>query len=112
MTQEAAFIQAILDAPDQPANRLVYADWLEERGEGERAELIRCQLEWEEEAVGPEPMLDDWHWATCRKRVGDGGDWGTGRSWWLTVERDLPVMSGVGDEYSSRAGGCHVVSII
>ncbi|MBL8794223.1 MAG: TIGR02996 domain-containing protein [Planctomycetia bacterium] len=42
---EAAFFQTILDAPDDDTPRLIFADWLEERGESERAQLIRVQCE-------------------------------------------------------------------
>jgi uncharacterized protein (TIGR02996 family) len=38
-----AFLQAIRDAPGDDVPRLVYADWLEENGQPERAELIRVQ---------------------------------------------------------------------
>src|SRR5262249_25046079 len=46
MTPEKAFLQAVLDKPDDDAPRLIYADWLEEHGDGPRAEFIRlqCQL--------------------------------------------------------------------
>ncbi|MGF1582544.1 MAG: TIGR02996 domain-containing protein [Gemmataceae bacterium] len=37
--------QAILDDPDNDTPRLVYADWLEENGNPERAEFIRVQCE-------------------------------------------------------------------
>jgi len=40
---EARFHQAILQSPDDSQLRLVYADWLEERGYNVRAELIRLQ---------------------------------------------------------------------
>jgi len=40
-----AFLQTILEAPDDDTARLIFADWLEERGESERAELIRVQCE-------------------------------------------------------------------
>jgi uncharacterized protein (TIGR02996 family) len=40
-----AFLEAICEAPDDDAPRLVYADWLEEIGEMERAEFIRAQME-------------------------------------------------------------------
>jgi uncharacterized protein (TIGR02996 family) len=43
MTQENAFLQAIIDAPDDEVPRLVFADWLEEHGDSERAEFIRLQ---------------------------------------------------------------------
>src|SRR5262249_46661842 len=37
--------QAIVDDPDDDLPRLVYADWLEENGQPERAELIRLQCD-------------------------------------------------------------------
>jgi uncharacterized protein (TIGR02996 family) len=43
-TPPDAFLRAILDNPDDDSVRLVYADWLEERG-GVRAEFIRVQVE-------------------------------------------------------------------
>jgi uncharacterized protein (TIGR02996 family) len=42
MTEEAGFLEAILRAPADDTLRLVYADWLEERGDG-RAELLRVE---------------------------------------------------------------------
>jgi uncharacterized protein (TIGR02996 family) len=42
---EAALLQAIMDSPDDDVPRLVYADFLEERDEGDRAEFIRVQCE-------------------------------------------------------------------
>jgi uncharacterized protein (TIGR02996 family) len=38
-------LQAIIENPDDDARRLVYADWLEDHGESERAEFIRVQIE-------------------------------------------------------------------
>jgi uncharacterized protein (TIGR02996 family) len=40
---EQAFLQAIRSQPDDDAPRLVYADWLDEQGQSERAELVRLQ---------------------------------------------------------------------
>lgn len=40
-----ALLRAILEAPADDAPRLVYADWLEENGQTERAEFIRTQIE-------------------------------------------------------------------
>ncbi|AMV26830.1 hypothetical protein VT84_20690 [Gemmata sp. SH-PL17] len=45
MSERTAFINAILDNPTDDTARLVFADWLEERGERERAEFIRLQIE-------------------------------------------------------------------
>jgi len=43
MDQDDAFLRTIQDRPDDDGPRLVYADWLDERGHCERAELIREQ---------------------------------------------------------------------
>jgi uncharacterized protein (TIGR02996 family) len=45
MSDEAGFLQTIITDPDDDAPRLVYADWLEEHGQTERAEFIRVQCE-------------------------------------------------------------------
>ncbi len=42
-TEEAQFLRTIRAAPYDDTPRLVYADWLEENGRGERAEFIRVQ---------------------------------------------------------------------
>ena len=55
MSERAAFISAILDNPDDDTARLVFADWLQEHGEPERAEFIRCQIE---AAKLPEPKRE------------------------------------------------------
>jgi uncharacterized protein (TIGR02996 family) len=44
MTPDDAFVQDILDHPEDDAPRLVYADWLEEHGQGPHAEFIRLQV--------------------------------------------------------------------
>lgn len=45
MPDDDAFLATILDNPDDDGPRLVYADWLEENGQCERAEFIRVQCE-------------------------------------------------------------------
>ena len=47
MTHDDAFLQAIIENPDDDAPRLLYADWLEERGDP-RGEFIRVQCAWRE----------------------------------------------------------------
>lgn len=44
-SDRAAFLRAIAEQPDDDLPRLVYADWLDEHGEPERAEFIRVQCE-------------------------------------------------------------------
>jgi uncharacterized protein (TIGR02996 family) len=41
----AAFLRTIVADPDNDVPRLVYADWLDEHGQPERAEFIRVQIE-------------------------------------------------------------------
>lgn len=43
--QAQRFLEYILANPDEDAPRLVFADWLEEQGENDRAEFIRVQIE-------------------------------------------------------------------
>lgn len=45
MIDRQAFIQQIIENPDEDGPRLVYADWLEDENESERAEFIRVQIE-------------------------------------------------------------------
>jgi serine/threonine-protein kinase len=51
MSDDDAFLRAIADAPDDDAPRLVYADWLDEHGQPDRAEFIRLLCSGEEPAV-------------------------------------------------------------
>ncbi len=45
LSQHEAFLRAIFDAPEDDTPRLVYADFLQENGEEERAEFIRYGCE-------------------------------------------------------------------
>jgi uncharacterized protein (TIGR02996 family) len=51
MTHADAFLAAILAEPDADVHRLVYADWLDEHGDPDRAEFIRVQC-----AVAIDPL--------------------------------------------------------
>lgn len=42
---DAAFHRAIIAEPDDDAPRLIYADWLDEQGDADRAEFIRLQIQ-------------------------------------------------------------------
>src|SRR5262249_23168737 len=44
-TMHQEFLQTIIQNPEDDAPRLVYADWLEEHGDADRAEFIRVQCE-------------------------------------------------------------------
>jgi uncharacterized protein (TIGR02996 family) len=43
MTPDDAFLHDIIEHPDDDAPRLIYADWLDEHGQADRAEFIRLQ---------------------------------------------------------------------
>jgi uncharacterized protein (TIGR02996 family) len=43
LTTAEAFLRAINEEPDEDTHRLVYADWLDDNGQPERAEFIRVQ---------------------------------------------------------------------
>lgn len=45
MTTEEAFLTAIRETPDDDAPRLIFADWLEDNGDPERAEFIRLLVQ-------------------------------------------------------------------
>ncbi len=44
MNERDALLRAICESPDEDTPRLVFADWLDERGQPERAEFIRLQV--------------------------------------------------------------------
>ncbi len=45
MSDDAALLAAILAHPDEDTPRLMYADWLQENGQPDRAEFIRIQCD-------------------------------------------------------------------
>src|SRR5947209_4774126 len=45
MNERDALLKAVCDNPDEDTPRLVFADWLQEHGEEDRAEFIRVQCE-------------------------------------------------------------------
>jgi uncharacterized protein (TIGR02996 family) len=50
MVSDRAFLLTVLEQPEVPVPRLVYADWLDEHGDPARAEFIRLQCAGEREA--------------------------------------------------------------
>lgn len=81
---ERAFFDPIRDAPADDGPRLIYADWLDERGRPERAEFIRLQVE-RARLPRHEPRRDVL--ARRAERLFDrhGADW----------VRELPTFDGV-----------------
>jgi uncharacterized protein (TIGR02996 family) len=69
MNERDALLKAVCDNPHEDTPRLVFADWLQEHGEEERAEFIRVQIE--------------------RSRVREGGP-----EWEAFHERERELLSG------------------
>src|SRR5262245_31666860 len=74
MSDHEAFLSAILESPDDDAPRLVYADWLDEHGDPDRATFIRVQIEL---ARLPEfdPQRPRLRWAERQLRNAAGEAW-------------------------------------
>lgn len=66
---EAAFLKMILGYPERDDLRLIYADWLEEQGNSDRAEFIRLQCG--EGNPEREQELLDKHWQEWGKPLLD-----------------------------------------
>src|SRR5687768_4057129 len=69
MSDERAFLAAIADNPDDVSHRLVFADWLDEDGDKDRAEFIRvqCQLAELPKFDRARPALEDREYALLAK---------------------------------------------
>ena len=62
MTTREGLVAAILAAPDDDLPRLVFADWLEENGEADRAAWIRIQCELERTMPDRRPWYIPGNW--------------------------------------------------
>src|SRR5436305_3456852 len=58
MSQADAFLDAIREAPDDDAPRLIFADWLDDHGDGDRAAFIRTQVRLARLTPGDPDRLD------------------------------------------------------
>jgi uncharacterized protein (TIGR02996 family) len=103
---EEAFLRDICENPGDDAPRLVFADWLDEHGEGDRAEFIRaqCELARIEEEGDPDRAEELRGRAFALERGGRKG-W-TGR--WL--RRALPRSCGT-SAWEFRRGFVEAVSL-
>ncbi len=70
VTTETALLRAVCEQPEDDGVRLIYADWLEDHGLAERAELIRVGLErsWTPGSVGPDTGLVNPAWLNLFKK--------------------------------------------
>jgi uncharacterized protein (TIGR02996 family) len=81
MTDADPFLKAILAQPDDDAPRLIFADWLEEHGQGAHAEFVRVQC-----GLAPHPTEDE-TWLAMK--LHEEELWGVLRQAWDAILRDL-----------------------
>src|SRR5262245_37939918 len=70
MSDQDALLAAIRQAPEDDAPRLIYADWLDEHGDPDRAEFIRLQIEIDP-FRRPNSDLDRWRRAVIDGHIDD-----------------------------------------
>ncbi len=100
--QQHAFLRAILDSPDEDTPRLVYADWLEEQGDPQRAEFIRLQCR-----IAQHEQLAD---------LGDGDpdhrrEWQLGYPNMKRWEAELPILPGANYNFYQAFRGFPLVDL-
>jgi uncharacterized protein (TIGR02996 family) len=74
MSGAEGFLSGIRAEPDDDAPRLVFADWLEDQGDAERAEFIRvqCELARPNLETGPPAASSGGSANSCKSTVCDG----------------------------------------
>lgn len=87
MTEREALLRAVCEDPDDDTPRLVFADWLDENGEPERAELIRLQVLMAQVKNPGEMHWRRWHELCAREQELLCG---REENWW----QELPAASG------------------
>jgi uncharacterized protein (TIGR02996 family) len=100
MTDGDALYRAIMDAPDDDAPRLVWADWLDEHGDPDRAAFVRLQCQWA--ALDPgDPRMDQlWErWSGLLERNRDRwtaglGDYARNCRFWRGLPDWFDVVTG------------------
>lgn len=75
MDDRSAFLRAICEDPAADLPRLVYADWLDEHDEPERAEFIRVQVEIGTMLDRPAADAESHFTRTAELLESDGKDW-------------------------------------
>jgi uncharacterized protein (TIGR02996 family) len=86
------FLRAICENPEDDTARLVYADWLDESGDGDRAEFIRLQV-----AQADKPRLYDADYFRAEALFKKNA-----KTW----RTELPNLTGIKWEYTFRRGFC------
>src|SRR5436309_530177 len=73
MTDDEAFVRAIVAAPGDDLPRLVYADWLDDRADP-RGAYLRAEVEWAGRWAPPSTRAGRWTMPTKLDRLAEGID--------------------------------------
>lgn len=84
MTDHPGFLAAIIAEPDDDIHRFIYADWLDEHDQPERAELIRVQCALAN-TIPPMGCVKDEFYEK-------GGKIGCGCEWCVLRRREVPLL--------------------
>ena len=85
--EREALQSAVLENPDDDLPRLVFADWLDENGDPERARFIRAQIalatvaEWDPQAVALQRTRAEWDSSEAKARELPGLSFDRGVHW-------------------------------
>jgi uncharacterized protein (TIGR02996 family) len=93
------FLRAICEAPDDDAPRLVFADWLDETGDPDRAEFIRLQIRLAREQ-DPSPAIE----RRCKELFRTRG-----RAWSCALPGTYPLWVEFAVTYVPRPVGTRIV---
>ncbi len=106
MSEEQAFLHAIAEDPADDAHRLIFADWLEDHGQTDRAAFLRAQMraaslpEDDPARDAAEDEADDLLAEHEAKWLGDVGEWALEWEWrrggieHVTVRGDVLLKHG------------------
>jgi uncharacterized protein (TIGR02996 family) len=97
-TMRGAFLRDIVEHPDDDAPRLIYADWLEERGEAERASFIRAK--YPPDLVGRDQEVIRWY------RYAKDILSGVALKSWQVWPISYPGPENKGASFPAAEGGC------
>src|SRR5260370_672420 len=99
-----ALLESCKDAPDELGLRLILADWLEEHGEAERAEVVRlsCALTGTDRLAEDEP-----DYALQQARFAELQRGKQGRSWLASgpLRKYVRCWAGLGDVHALSPAG-------
>lgn len=85
MNEENAFLAAIIAQPDDTTTRLVFADWLEEHGDPDRAAFIRLQIQ-QSHLAEEDPACEEIQHQTCPLFEKNKSKWLADLPAWLQQE--------------------------